>query len=905
MSSALTLAELLHKLDGGNRLLLPSARAARELRSAFDAHQRALGHAAWEPAAALSWQQWSSGLWSDLIVAGAESRLLLNAAQEHSLWREIIRDDASHRSLGSLDTLAELAQSAWSLAAAYNATANLRGAGLHHDSRIFSQWAAEFSKRCTASGCLSSALLEDALRQHITSGALPPPETLQLAGFDDLIPAQDSLLKTLQERGTAIERHELAAEPGAEQFRSAVIAPNPREELQFAARWVRRYLDTHRDSHPRVAILLPNLGEDQADLESALREVLAPELQSITADLATAPWESSATTPLASLHMISSALDLAHWTLGPLSIERISALLLSPYLGHSEERDALAHLDARTLRRQTLLRPEIDIAGLLSLLTSRDPETPPLAPWLRDVASLTQRAASIKTATFADWMEHVRALLAAALWSGADATRTLTATEFEAARAWDSVLDLVSTLDFSGRRVGFSTALDALDLQAQRTLFAPPSTHAPVQIMSVAEAEGCIFDAVVFLRAMDENWPAPQRPHPLLPWGLQRSLAMPGTDATRITETSRAFTAGLLRRTGSILFTSAAENNDGKLRPSPLVSEFGLHQLSPADLLPPAPAKPHTEPETILDDTPLPPLTSHVVKGGAAVLQAQAACGFRAFAQFRLHSSGLELRDLGLDARDSGNHVHLALETFWKQVKSQKQLRDSPQAEIDSILRNSIDTALQRHFTPRSPWDKAYLALQRRRLHKLLKDWLKLELERGPFEVIDAEHKATLPVGPLDLDLRLDRMDRVGNAEDVVLVDYKTSSANPKDWESDRPDEPQLPLYALYPSPSETIKAVAFATIRPGKQMKWSGYQAEEGILPNARDNNRDLNLLIEEWRITLTQLAQDFADGRAFVDPKDYPGTCKYCDQRLLCRLDPATLREPDDDVATEGNDG
>jgi probable DNA repair protein len=904
MSSALTLAELLDQLESGKLLLLPNSRAARELRSAYDAHQRARGHTAWEPAAALSWQQWAGGLWSELVVVGSESRLLLNSAQEHSLWRDIICDDASHRTLGSPDTLAELAHSAWTLAAAYSATGNLRGAGFQHDSRIFSQWTVEFSKRCAATGCLSSALLEDALRRHVASGALPAPETLTLAGFGNLSPAQESLLSTLQERGTAIERHELAAAPIAERLRGSVIAANPREELQLATHWVRGYLEEHRDAQPRVAILLPNLNEDQAELESVLREILAPELQSVTTDLSCAPWEISATAPLASLHMISIALDLAHWTIGPISIERISGLLLSSCLGRIDERDALARFDAHTLRRQPLLRSEMDIAGLLLLLTSRDPDTPSLAPWLRDVASLARRAAATKTATFADWMEHIRALLAAAIWSGADSTHALTATEFEAARAWDSVLDMVSTLDFSGRRVSFAVALDALDLQARRTLFAPPSTHAPVRVMSITEAEGCLFDSVVFLRATDDNWPTPQHAHPLLPWGLQRSLSMPGTDAAHDTGRSQAFTAGLLERTGSILFTSAAENNDGKLRPSPLLSEFGLQRLSPSDLLPPAPTKPHIETETVLDDMPLPPLTSHVVKGGAAVLQAQAACGFRAFAKFRLHSTGLDLRDLGLDVRDSGNHIHLALETFWKQVKSQKKLRESPPEEIDSFLRNSIDTALQRHFTPSSPWDTAYLDLQRRRLHKLLKDWLRLEMQRGPFEVIDAEHKTTLSVGPLDLDLRLDRMDRVGDGEDVVLVDYKTGSASPKDWEDERPDQPQLPLYALYPSP-ETVKAVAFATIRPGKQMKWSGYQAEEGILPKARDNHRDLNLLIEEWRITLTQLAQNFADGKAFVDPKNYPATCKYCDQRLLCRLDPTTLREHNDDAATEGYDG
>jgi probable DNA repair protein len=902
MPSALTLAELLDILARGELVLLPSARAARELRAAFDARQRALGLPVWESAPALSWQQWTGSLWSELIAAGGETRLLLNAAQEHSLWREIILDDATLPTLGSADSLADLAQSAWKLAAAYQATSRLRGAGLNHDSRIFSQWAETFTRRCAKEGLLSSALLDEALRQHAASGTLPAPATLRLAGFGEISPAQESLLTTLRERGTSVTSHSLVTSP--QPLRAAVVAEHPREELELAARWVRSYLEEHPEGVPRVGILVPNLIEERGELESILREILAPELQSISADLSSTPWEISVGEPLDSLAMISAALELAQWTTGPISIERAGALLLSPFLGSASERDDLARFDARILRRHTLLRPELDIASLLRLLAPREMGTPQLAAWLHEIQALAQSAATIRSATFAEWMEHIRRLLTAAHWPGSS-PESLTAAQFEAARAWDAVLDLVATLDYSGRRVPFRAALEALRLQAQRTPFAPPTTHAPVQVMSVAESEGCLFDAVVFLRATDANWPPPLHTHPLLPWQLQRSLAMPGTDATQTTQRARDFTTALLARTGTAIFTSAAEDSEGKLRPSPLLTEFALATIQPEDLCPaPTPVE-RIEPETVPDDTPLPPLATNEVKGGARVLQLQAACGFRAFAEFRLQAADLETRDLGFDARDTGNQVHKALETFWKEIKSQKELRNATPETIDSILRNSIETALQRNFAPRGSWDTAYLDLQRRRLRKLLQQWLELELERGPFVVIDAEHRTRLPVGPLDLDLRLDRMDRVGDedGEDVVLVDYKTGLASPKKWEGNRPDEPQLPLYALYPPP-ETVKAVTFANVRPGKQMKWSGYQAEAGILPKNK-RQEDLNRIIAEWRITLTQLAQDFADGKAFVAPKDYPTTCEHCGQRVLCRLNPATLLEHEDEESAEVSDG
>jgi probable DNA repair protein len=892
MPSALNLAELLDTLACGELLLLPGARAARELRAAFDAHQRKLGLPAWDPARAISWQQWTGSLWNELVVAGAETRLLLNAAQEHSLWREIIVEDATHPTLGSPDSLADLAQSAWTLAASYNATTRLRGPGLNNDCRIFSQWAETFTRRCTKDGLLSSALLDDALRQHVSSGKLSAPVTLQLAGFGELSPIQDSLLAALEEHGTSFMRHSLIAAP--QLLRATVVADHPREELELAARWVRGYLDEHRDAHPRVGILVPNLSEERAELESVLREVLAPELQSISADLSSAPWETSAGTPLSSLPMISAVLELAQWTTGPISIERAGALLLSPFLGSAAERDDLARFDARILRRHRLLRPEMDIAALLRLLAPRDEGAPEFAAWLHEIQALAQSAASIRSATFAEWMEHIRRLLAAAHWPGS-APESLTAAQFEATRAWDAVLDLVATLDYSGRRVPFSAALEALELQAQSTLFAPPVTHAPVQVMSVAEAEGCLFDAVVFLRATDANWPPPEQAHPLLPWPLQRSLAMPGTDAARSNQRARDFTAALLARTGAAIFTSAAEDSEGKLRPSPLFAEFALAPLSPEDLCPMPTPVARVEPETVADDNPLPTLAANEVKGGARVLQLQAACGFRAFAEFRLSAKELETVDLGFDAPESGRRLHNALQLFWQRVKTQDALRDMTPEAREQTLRECVSLAMVRHLYPHGAWDEAYLALQKDRLYSLLEQWMDAELQRGPFTVRESEQEQLIDVGPLTLDVRFDRIDKLDDG--FVLVDYKTGAAgHPRQWQGPRPEDPQLPLYALPYEPGE-LKGLAFAKVRAG-EMKWLGYQAEPGILPPSRVNEVvDMPPTVEQWRAALTQLAHDFADGHAAVDPIDYPQTCEHCPQRILCRLDPSSLLPAEED--------
>jgi ATP-dependent helicase/nuclease subunit B len=915
-----TLPDLLALLDAGTPLLLPNARSARELRSTFDAHQRAHGLAAWEPAAALSWSQWTTGLWSELIVSGAETRLLLNAAQEHSLWLEVIAEDKANSTLASADSLAELAQSAWQLAAAYNATANLRTSATTNDSRIFAAWAETFSQRCTTRSYLSSALLDHAISLHLQNGNIPTQTALHLVDFSDLKLSQQLILEALRRCNTEVVQHDLIAAPSTEAFHASVITPTEREELTLAAQFLLNLL--HNQPSARIAVLLPDLAADRSELEDILRETLAPELQSIRADLSATPWDISGGAPLSSLTLIADALDLTRWSERSLPLPRVSSLLLSPYLGELADRDPSAVFDANTLRQAKLLRPEIDIASLLQLAKRAEArQRQPLLSWLRNTHSFLQREDLKKPRTFADWMAFVRNLTSAANWPG---SRALTATEFAATVAWDSVLDLVSTLDFNGRRVSFSTALEALERQAQTTVFTPPSTNAQVQVMSVAEAEGSLFDAVLFLRATDANWPPAARTNPLLAWQLQRDRNMPGTDPILTNQRAQDFTNALLQRTPTVLFTSAASNADGHLRPTPLLTNLnrinGTEVLAIADIehsQSPAPAKiryPEASAsgltdeqekgasapgfafqqiayDLVPDDTPIPPLPTSDVHGGAALLKLQAACGFLAFAQLRLNASEPDDSGLGLDAAEGGSLLHAVLQQFWTAITTRDELAALSKEERSELLHYSIDKALaDESLHPLSGWDNAYLALLRERLHRLLLPWLEEELKRSPFTVVATEHKETIDVGPLTLTVRIDRIDQVANG--TVLVDYKTGAvANANQWKGDRPNEPQLPLYTFLLEPDE-LQAIAFARLRAGDEMKYAGLQTEKGIFSNTRARDvEDLTVRQEEWRNVLTALAEDFAAGRADVRPKSYAINCAHCAQRLLCRLDPATL--------------
>jgi hypothetical protein len=199
-------------------------------------------------------------------------------------------------------------------------------------------------------------------------------------------------------------------------------------------------------------------------------------------------------------------------------------------------------------------------------------------------------------------------------------------------------------------------------------------------------------------------------------------------------------------------------------------------------------------------------------------------------------------------------------------------------------------------------WTGAYLDVLERRFRRLLSLWLDAELQRSPFTVLAPEQKQLLDIGPLQLSVRPDRLDRVDDG--FVLIDYKSSATlSTKHWFGERPDAPQLPLYALLSEPDE-IRGLAFARVRPGKSMGWLSLADTAGLFPKSKDNDvRNLEDEIQLWRIELERLAEAFAHGEAQVAPKLYPDTCQYCGQRLLCRLNPAALlgQAPDEASKTE----
>jgi probable DNA repair protein len=271
-----------------------------------------------------------------------------------------------------------------------------------------------------------------------------------------------------------------------------------------------------------------------------------------------------------------------------------------------------------------------------------------------------------------------------------------------------------------------------------------------------------------------------------------------------------------------------------------------------------------------------PPLAEKLVKGGTRVLADQSACPFRAFARHRLGAQSLESPAEGLDAAGRGQLLHALMSGLWARLKDSATLAALPAAQVEQAIEAAAAEAVDA-----LELEGPFALLERARLARLAREWLDVERARPAFEVVAREQKRALHAGGLAFSGRIDRMDRLADGSHA-LIDYKTGRVSPNEWLGDRPDDPQLPVYAV--NAAEDIGAVVFAKLRTG-DMKYMGFSRSKDAIAGVKPA-QSWDGLLAGWRQAVDDLALGFAHGDARVEPKEGLSTCARCDLQALCRV-------------------
>jgi len=832
-------------------LVTANARLSRQLRRDYDTARRRQDVRIWETPDILPRAAWLARAWQECAYRDPfHTPVLLSALQEEALWEQTIAASDGASVLLDLPATVSAAAQAWSLVRAWEAPCDVVEFRALRDTEEFLEWMLAVERKLHENDWITASQLPPALLDRVTAGTLTP-NALFHAGFDELAPADRRLFEACRAQPWPIAP---VAQP---RQRYRVGLRDSSEELIQAAAWARRKLEAQPDA--RIGIVVRGLAGLVASTERIFDDTFHPGLDFARPGLSAA-FHISAGVPSADAPMIAVAL-LALGIQPGLQIGEAGMLLRSPFLRLDHWHGAKLYSE---LRRQGLDKISFEIEAVRRVF----PDMAKSADQLRERQHPSE------------WCAAFSKLLRHAGWPG---DRPLSPAEHQTVEHWKTLLSELASLDAVLPRITYSQALQRLRGIAHDQRFAPRDDGAPVQIMDMLEAAGSQFDALWIAGLHGGAWPGVARPNPFLPLSLQRQAGLPHSSPERELDHARRVTARLLDSAPEVVCSCPLFSGEEKLRTSPLIEalpevdepgtafETSLRRIFSAAV--PLEQQPAGQGPPVAPGTPQ--------SGGMSVLADQAACPFRAFAKHRLRARERDAADIGISPAERGNVAHEALEYFWRDIGSQHELLARTPQEIDAVIERSVRAALDSRLSRRhrNASLERSRALEQQRLYDLLTEWLELERRRQDFTVLEREEQRSVDVGGLTLQIKADRLDRFADGTHAIL-DYKTSDKQGvTDWEGDRPNAPQLMLYAT--QSQHIISSVQFAFLVPGAT-GLDGYQGQE------------LEQRLPEWRTVVENLGASFVRGNAAVDPKYGAKSCEFCELHSLCRV--ADLRAPED---------
>lgn len=868
----------------------PTRRLAHELRARHDEACLARGLEAWPTPDIVTWDELIERAYARDRQAGRNDGRWLPASAAQLLWQRIVRDDAGLDPLLSASGVARAAWVAWNRLHDYGIPLAALDGEEGVETAAFARWCRQYLQLLQSRGWVDGVLAPS----RVHAAAVAP--AIELTGFDRLTPLQESVLERWAASGEVeIRRAARVGEPG---MAARVDCLDRAAELDTAARWAAAQLDARPGQ--RLAIVVPELARHRAQVRRILERVLAPATGLVGGPLPeSAAFELAAARPLLEQPVVAAALDLLACYVRPPDLQDISRLLRSPFVaGAVAEADARARLDARLRRFEG---PGFGLVALERAAVERD--CPELAAVLANARGCVSRWHEKEFPS--NWSNNVFSLLDSLGW----ATTDIGSAEYQAQQRWRALVSEFGACDEFTGRISCGEMLGLLRDMAGGILFEPQELRAPLLVIDPETCAGMRFDALWVCGLDAGRWPPPATPDPFLPRDLQLRHGVPRASAQLAAAEARLTLARLRDSASVVLLSVPATEDDTPLLPTPLLDGIApatLEQLwsEPRLAVAQQAARPALE---LLPDAVMPPLApEEASRGGARLLELQAACPFRAQAELRLGARALEEPSAGVDAAERGDLVHRALAALWLELRTQDALLALSEDERRVAVARAVATALAEARRSADELMRYLLDLESQWLEARLVEMLAADRARSAFTVLHVEEPCTARIGPLTLEMRPDRVDRLADGS-LAVIDYKTgASAEVKAWLDERPRLPQLPAY-VQALGAANVGAVAFARVRSA-DTGYAGVARDEAAFPGLRvPGSRGLlkdygswDELLGAWQRRLETLAAEYAAGDARRAPVPSQA-CQYCHLGALCRIAEAGAARLDEEPVDE----
>lgn len=851
-------------LEAGATVITANKRLARDIAMRWGQTQQERGHAVWESPDIIPWGAYVLRT-ADRLRAHQERPLApLTDAQERWLWTDLVHA----QNLGFLcadQAFGGLAAEAWQLLADHALALPPAQGGAETEAfvaiaRAFRAWLRSHRRedRAGAGLRIASAWQE---------GVIAPPALLVWVGFQRLNPTQERLHASAQARGSRSQILPLGHCGGAVKAHSFTTVDN---EFTTALLWARERLSQAPEG--RYGIVVPELERYRLMLARLATEILGT---TVNGD---PRYELSLGTPLSRAPVVMVARRIWQLLQGSLDATAAALLIQSPFLGGAaRERGERAQLAWTVLSEGRSLSIR-ELAGLV-----RKAGAPEQAAACDRLVGLARTWPRFEGASV--WAGLMMKALHVFGWLGDIAGPG----EYQAGAALRDALEAVAGLDAVTEHLSYADVLAAVEADLSQRIFQAgvDGPEARVQIMGPLEAVGLTFDGLWVANLHDRAWPAVREPHPLLPLSFQREHGLPHADIAEDVRYAKDLITDLVGAAPLVHVSVAGHDGSDPQRPSPVLAGFGLMPAPEPDFMGRAARLFAARP--LLEDIPEnpAPLTDPRARTyGVALFAAQAACPFKAAAQYRLKTSSVTAPAYGVAPFVRGAIVHAALQYLFQWLPDQAALAALSEADKEQVIVEAVARAMAEAMADYEDFPERFRALEEQHYRALVREFIHLEEGRGPFRVKDCEQEVTFACGPLEARGRIDRIDEVAGR--LILIDYKTGRTPALDLSSDRPLHPQLLFYAAALGPS--VGGLVYASLK-AQGASYKAWACAPDMFLKATVVP-DWDRVAAAWPQLLAGLAEEFAQGCAQVMPQK--SACDYCGHESLCRVGEIPDDEP-----------
>jgi probable DNA repair protein len=771
-------------------------------------------------------------------------------------------------------------------------------------SNRYKEWRKSVYAQLSQSGYVTINQAIEMLIEAITSGKLKLPETVAIYSFDEIPPLFQDLFNNIAKKSKVLK---IEVQNDKEAQWQKVGLKNKAEQYETAARWAMEYHTNNPNK--RLAIVVPDMEANKKRMIRELDDLFKPQW-SLDLQSYKLAYDVSLGDKLNSLSFVSDAIFALSINTQMENIENLARLFRLP---------SIKHFNIERFARQKYANKILDDGAF---------EKPLSNIYMHQECPLQIRK---RLSDFDEVLTNVPAAQLPSEW----------------AKTFSEVLDSLGWLRDAGTSEKISNGIDGLkecfdklgglDLHIgviERTLahsllssyceFHTVNAtvgNTPVSILGSLEAAGLEYDAFWVVDCNADVFPSIVSLNDCLPIALQIESDAPHSSVLREFQyTNRLFDR--YKTSCTNLYSSYVLENEKNVK------------VNPAYVLESVPAVPsikaiisddilsrkdlHFQRFNVVSaiDTELAPVKHtgddlKVIKGGTGVVDSVLKCSMGAYIKHELGFKELvSKRSLGYSAVERGDILHEALEFFWTEIikitKSKgyatdhKTLISLMPDKLTMLIEEGIETGL--FWVARDDVPAMLRGSEKLMLMRTLSQWIEIEKERTPFNVVAIEMTKTIMLGDYSVKVRLDRIDEVimANSNIAIAIDYK-SGENDINQALASKFSSQLPLASLTNVDNNRssksrhvfdgdIGAVCYANIRLnnasvsgiGDGDELIDFGVSDASKHRARNAPKGWTELKEHWKKNMIDSINEYASGKLTYTPSQK--ACEYCPNRSYC---------------------